>query len=167
MSEAEIKIVYARPDLLQSYHACLDAVAREGVHLEMTEAPPLKHLQTFQLNQIMTHAPAFFAVNAAWQVVGWCDVVAEANPRHRHRGGLGMGVHADYRRRGVGSRLLEATLAQSKTFGFKKVELKVYTTNEPAIALYRTFGFEEEGLIRDYRRFDTRSFDCMLMGKFI
>jgi ribosomal protein S18 acetylase RimI-like enzyme len=94
-------------------------------------------------------------------------VGAEPNPRHRHRGGLGMGVHADYRGRGIGSRLLDATLAQSKTFGYKKVELKVYTTNRPAIGLYRKFAFEEEGLIRDYRRFDGKTFDCMLMGKFI
>src|SRR5215207_4220968 len=127
----EFKILYARPDLVESFHQCLDAVARERVHLEMIEAPSFDQIRAFELNQIRQHAPAYFAVDAGWRVVGWCDVVAEPNPRHRHRGGLGMGVHADYRSRGIGSRLLDATLAQSKKFGLKKVELKVYTTNEP------------------------------------
>jgi len=76
-----------------------------------------------------------------------------------------MGVLASHRGRGIGSRLLEATLNYSKKFGFTKVELKVYTSNAAAIALYRKFGFADEGLIRDYRRLDGTSFDCMLMAK--
>jgi ribosomal protein S18 acetylase RimI-like enzyme len=167
MADQDFKIVYARPDLIQSFHHCLDAVARERVHLEMIEAPSVDQIRAFELNQIRQHAPAYFAVDAGWHVVGWCDVVAESNPRHRHRGGLGMGVHADYRGRGIGSRLLDATLIQSKKFGLSKVELKVYTTNAPAIALYRKFGFEDEGLIRDYRRLDGESFDCLMMAKFL
>ena len=52
-------------------------------------------------------------------------------------------------------------------FPLEKVELNVYTTNLPAIALYKNFEFEEEGLIRKFRKLDGQYFDCLAMGKFL
>jgi ribosomal-protein-alanine N-acetyltransferase len=51
-----------------------------------------------------------------------------------------IGVHPDYQRRGIGSRLLaecEARLAEPR------LRLVVRARNAPAIALYREFGYEE------------------------
>ena len=69
----------------------------------------------------------------------------ESNPRQSHRGGLG--ILPEYRGLGIGSRLLEKVIEKAKEFGLEKIELHVYTSNKPAVALYRKFGFEEEGLI--------------------
>jgi putative acetyltransferase len=60
-----------------------------------------------------------------------------------------------------------AALEHSKKFGLEKVELQVYTSNLPAIALYKKQGFEQEGIIKNFRKLDGQYFDCLAMGKFL
>lgn len=159
-------VAYATQSLIPSFHACLDAVAKERIYIEMVEAPPLEKVTGFQLDLISKNAPVFYAVTSN-QVVGWCDVFPEDNPRLKHRGGLGMGLLPQYRGKGLGSKLLDAVLKKSKEYGLEKIELNVYSTNTPAIALYRKFGFEDEGYIKKYRKIDGRYFDCFSMAKFL
>lgn len=47
----------------------------------------------------------------------------------------------------------------------RRVELTVYTDNEPAIALYRKFGFVEEGTLRDYAFRDGEFADALSMAR--
>jgi len=78
-----------------------------------------------------------------------------------------MGLIPGDRGQGLGSQLLSSVLEHSKQFGLEKVELNVYTSNTPAIALYKKFWIEQEGLIRKYRKLDGQYFDCLAMGKFL
>lgn len=78
-----------------------------------------------------------------------------------------MGLLPEYRGKGIGSKLLEKVLDRGREFGLEKIELHVYTSNQAAIALYKKFGFEEEGLIKKYRKLDGKYFDCLAMAKFL
>jgi putative acetyltransferase len=78
-----------------------------------------------------------------------------------------MGILPEFRGKGIGSKLLQKVIEHSVTFGLEKIELNVYTSNVSAIGLYKKFGFEQEGLIRKYRKLDGRYFDCLAMGKFL
>lgn len=162
----ETQIVYPSEKYFESFHNALSTVARERVYLEMIEAPPLKKVSGFQKDLISNNGPVYYAVQND-RVVGWCDVFPMSNPRQSHRGGLGMGLVPEFRGKGIGGKLLKAVLNHAKSFGLEKVELHVYTSNEPAIALYKKFGFEQEGLIRKYRKLDGQYFDCLAMGKFL
>lgn len=78
---------------------------------------------------------------------------------------LGMAVARDWRRRGVGTALLEASLAAAREHGAHKVSLQVWPHNTGAIALYRRFGFGEEGVLRrHYRRRGGELWDAVVMG---
>jgi putative acetyltransferase len=132
----------------------------------MIEPPEPQKTHDFQMKLITSGAPVFYAVDGE-RVVGWADVSAAANPRLAHRGFLGMGLVRSHRGQGLGPKLLDAALARAKTFGLEKVELSVYTENQPAIRLYQKAGFEQEGLIRHYRKLDGVYFDCFAMGKFL
>lgn len=46
-----------------------------------------------------------------------------------------------------------------------RVELTVYVDNEPAQALYRKFGFETEGRLRDYAVRDGVFVDALSMAR--
>lgn len=161
-----IDIVYAEPKFFASFHNGLTSVAREKIFIEMIEPPPLEELAKYQRGLIEKNGPVYYAVTDG-RAIGWCDIFPFKNPRLAHRGGLGMGVVGEFRGQGVGARLLEKTLAHAKTFGLEKIELSVYTTNSAAIALYKKFGFAEEGLIKNYRKLDDKYFDAVQMAKFL
>lgn len=159
-----IEIVYGSEKFFESFHACLDAVAKERRFIEMIEAPPLVNVAEYQRGLILKNGPVYYAVEGS-KVVGWCDIFPKDNPRLSHRGTLGMGIVAGYRKQGIGSRLMQATLAHAKKFGIEKVELSVYSSNVDAIALYKKMGFVQEGVVKDYRRLDKVSYDAISMAK--
>jgi putative acetyltransferase len=71
--------------------------------------------------------------------------------RRRHCAGLGMSVGTTWQRRGVGSELLRRLLEWSDHWiGYLRLELTVYTDNEPAIRLYSKSGFGIEGTHRAF-----------------
>lgn len=161
-----IEIKYAQECFFESMRNSLDTVAKERMYIEMIEAPPLEKVAAFQKSLIEANAPVYYAVKEG-QVIGWADLWQETNPRQSHRASLGMGVLSEYRGLGVGSQLLSHLLAHAQRFGLEKVELQVYTSNLPAIALYRKFNFEDEGVVRKYRKLDGQYFDCLFMGRFL
>jgi putative acetyltransferase len=71
--------------------------------------------------------------------------------RRQHVANLGIGVHDDFTGRGIGGALLgELIDAADNWLNIRRIELTVFTDNAPAIALYRKFGFVEEGVLKDF-----------------
>jgi len=58
---------------------------------------------------------------------------------------LGMAVRPEYRGRGIGTELLKTLLNEVKTKGIKSISLSV-DPNNPAMNLYKRFGFKEVGI---------------------
>ena len=86
--------------------------------------------------------------------------------RRAHCASLGMGVAVPWQGKGVGSRLLAAALDVADNWmNLRRVELTVYADNEAAIGLYRKFGFEIEGRMRDYAVRDGRWMDTLAMAR--
>jgi [ribosomal protein S18]-alanine N-acetyltransferase len=56
-----------------------------------------------------------------------------------------FGVHPDHRRRGIGRRLLLQLAEVAVELGSARMTLEVRVSNEPAQALYRSFGFVVSG----------------------
>jgi ribosomal protein S18 acetylase RimI-like enzyme len=80
-------------------------------------------------------------------------------------GELGMAVAPEWRGRGVGSALLAAAIEWARQRGLHKLSLTVFPHNAAAIALYRKFGFVEEGRrIKHYRRASGELWDGLDMG---
>ena len=78
---------------------------------------------------------------------------------------LGMFVHREWRGRGVGSVLLEAGIEWARSAGAHKVALQLWPHNHAALALYRKFGFQQEGLLRrHYPRRNGELWDALVMG---
>ena len=80
-------------------------------------------------------------------------------------GELGMTVARPWRGRGVGSALLAAAIEKARGEGLHKLSLEVFSHNHAAIALYRKFGFVEEGhRVKHYRRASGELWDSIVMG---
>lgn len=63
----------------------------------------------------------------------------------------GLGVASEHRSQGLGGAILDALLVVLRNRGAKQISLEVDTDNTPALALYRSRGFEAHGQI-DYWR---------------
>jgi RimJ/RimL family protein N-acetyltransferase len=149
-------------DQVEGYRRTLDVVARERKYLMMLEAQPEPDALRFVRSNLKNGNPMMVAL-AGDYVIGWCDVRREFFPSRAHRGTLGMGLLPEWRGRGVGRRLLEATRAQARLSGFKRFELDVHADNQSAIALYEKAGFVREGIVRDATLIDSVFRDAILM----
>lgn len=161
----DVRIVPIARCHLAGFHAVVDRVARERRHLAMLEAPSFVRTRRFVLDSLKAGAVHLVAVAGDDEVIGWCDLRPKAQRTLRHSAVLGMGVVAPFRGQGLGSRLLDATLEAAERAGLQRAELVVRADNAPAIALYRRFGFELEGRMRDYLRVDGVAHDALQMAR--
>ncbi|MGA9997380.1 MAG: GNAT family N-acetyltransferase [Pyrinomonadaceae bacterium] len=101
------------------------------------------------------------------RVVGMMGVHTFPNrPRRRHVGTIGMSVHDEWQGKGIGTALMRAGVDLADNWlNLTRLELEVYTDNEPAIRLYERFGFEREGTLRQYAFRDGRYVDSYMMAR--
>ena len=103
---------------------------------------------------------------AGERVVGMFSLHAFQRPRRQHAGSVGMSVHDEWQGKGVGGALMRAGLDLADNWlNLTRLELEVYTDNEPAIRLYERFGFEREGLLRRHAYRDGRYVDAYFMAR--
>ncbi|KPA91967.1 MULTISPECIES: GNAT family N-acetyltransferase [Pseudomonas] len=99
-------------------------------------------------------------------VIGSCSLEQYARVRRSHAGSIGMGVATAWQGKGIGSQLLAAVLEVADNWmNLQRVELSVYVDNQAAQALYRKFGFEEEGVMRAYAIRDGVLTDTLNMAR--
>lgn len=63
---------------------------------------------------------------------------------------LTIAVHPTYRRGGIGKRLMHQAEGVAKSMRMSRITLEVSTNNIPAINLYKSLGFQFEGVIENY-----------------
>ena len=98
-------------------------------------------------------------------IVGTAGFV-QGKGRRSHVGDLFMSVHDDHCGRGIGSALTAALIDVADNWlNLKRLELTVYVDNEPAIRLYKKFGFEVEGTRRADAFRDGKFVDCLMMAR--
>ena len=75
---------------------------------------------------------------------------------------LNLAVHPDRRQMGIGRALVETVVREADAHGARIVTLEVRRENAAAIALYRTLGFSECGVRRNYYG---RGHDALIMSR--
>ena len=103
---------------------------------------------------------------AKGQLVAMAGLHANPHIRRRHAMHLGMAVTVPAQGKGVGSALMAALIDYADRWvAVMRIELTVFTDNERAIALYRKFGFVQEGVFRAYGLRDGRFQDVLAMAR--
>ena len=77
---------------------------------------------------------------------------------------LNIGVAAGRQRKGLGRAMLREMLDAARKKNMRRVFLEVRPSNAAAIALYRSAGFGETGVRRDYYRNEDGSEDAVTMA---
>ncbi len=92
------------------------------------------------------------------RIAGHIDLRAQGERPATHRCLLGMGVDRDFRRHGLGLRLIGHAAQWAAQHGLAWIDLQLLSVNLPAIALYRRAGFIQTGEVPDMFRIDGQQF---------
>jgi ribosomal protein S18 acetylase RimI-like enzyme len=157
------KIIAITKEHIEGFHKALDSVAKERKYIAILEGPPIELSRARVIRNLENNFPHYIAISDE-KVVGWCDLSSPNRPIYAHTGLLGMGVIADYRRQGIGEKLVLTTLEQAKEIGLTRIELTVREPNKAAFALYKKLGFVEEGVHRNAARVDSNYEDVISMA---
>lgn len=98
-------------------------------------------------------------------IVGLCDLSAAGSGyKTGHRASLSISIARQWQSKGIGSALLDTTLAQATDMGYAQIELEVVSGNTKAKGLYRKYGFRRCGTIPDaFRLRDGSHLDLDIM----
>jgi putative acetyltransferase len=126
---------------------------RQFIEAAMTRVPLANELEVNRwLDGIIATQKFEIVALSSAKLVGFGGLYVHGD-LHDHCGSLMLGVCESAQGRGVGSMLVAILLATAKLrANLRKVQLTVFTDNAPAIRLYRSFGFEFEGLHRCFSR---------------
>ncbi|MEX2276128.1 MAG: diaminopimelate decarboxylase [Actinomycetota bacterium] len=152
-SPVGVRIRPAEPRDARSFLELWRAVVADGIYVRTEQVRGSARVYRRRFRAAQNDRELWLVAVEGSRVVGNLHIQREEHPVTRHVATLGLAVVADRRGRGIGSALMADALRWAERSGVEKVELSVYPTNTPAIALYRRFGFVDEGrLVRQSRK---------------
>jgi ribosomal protein S18 acetylase RimI-like enzyme len=104
------------------------------------------------------------------EIVGSCNLIPRgfgAASKSCHVLTSGIAVLKEYRGIGIGNALMDYGINWAKVNNYEKISLSVFSTNIPAIKLYKKFGFEVEGVKKKEFKIEGKYVDEICMGKFL
>lgn len=132
--EAVARLFQQRSVYMGTLRTPYDSVAATIRHLETID--PHRHSLVAEIQGVIVGQASFFIRH---------------RERQRHVAELGMMVHEKHQGRGVGGALLDALLDYADNWAqLLRIELEVFVDNNAAMALYRSRGFEIEGIARSF-----------------
>lgn len=98
---------------------------------------------------------------------GYAGLRVDGHPRMSHSGSVGICIDVPYQGKGVGKALMSHMLDVADNWlMLTRVELTVFTDNQPAIALYEKMGFVQEGTKRYAVKRQGKYADEYLMARY-
>jgi RimJ/RimL family protein N-acetyltransferase len=162
----DVTVRRAVPDDAEGIVALLDAVAREGT-LGVPASPRRPVAERALLAGTAGIACASWVAEAEGRIGGHLLAVRGPAPYLRHVADVAVAVAPHLRQRGTGGRLLDCALAWGREQGLAKISASVLAGNAPALALFASRGFVEEGRRRGQLRIEGVTRDEVLLARFL
>jgi ribosomal protein S18 acetylase RimI-like enzyme len=129
-----------------------------------SSARPLEHFRERVCNE-----PENFIIGAFVDddLIGSVGGFREQETKRRHITSIvGMYVHPEHRRSGIGRELLSSAVERLETLpGVERIQLAVTVGNDHALALYQSAGFEVYGREPDALKVDGSNYDELLLSR--
>lgn len=117
----------------------------------------------------LTDREGIFVAEVEGQIVGFqsLDLWARYSESFHHVGVMGTIILPSWRRRGIGRRLAQHTLAFARSNGYEKIVIYVRAGNAGAQAFYRSLGFIPKGVLNRQVKIDGQYEDEVFMELFL
>ncbi|OIK16178.1 GNAT family N-acetyltransferase [Bacillus sp. MUM 116] len=110
----------------------------------------------------------FLVAEVNGRIVGFSRCEGNYLKRTSHKVEFGVCVLKEYWGYGIGKNLLKESIHWADAIGIKKITLNVLETNDKAIKLYKKYGFEVEGILKqDKLLTDGEFYNTLLMGRIV
>jgi ribosomal protein S18 acetylase RimI-like enzyme len=108
----------------------------------------------------------FLVAEVENRIVGFSRCEGNDLKRTMHKVEFGVCIIKNYWGYGIGRNLLKESISWANSIGIKKMQLSVLETNINAIELYKSLGFEIEGILRgDKLLSNGKLYDSVVMGR--
>jgi ribosomal protein S18 acetylase RimI-like enzyme len=144
--------------------ALIDAVAAEGEFIAAVPGEPDTIEQSSRLVSVVHEGGLTLTLEVDGVPAGHVLVNRRAGRHYAHVGEIAILVSNAQRGAGHGRSLMEMAIAWGRAVGLAKLSLRVFPDNQRAIALYRSLGFQDEGLVKGEVRMPSGDRDMLLMG---
>jgi ribosomal protein S18 acetylase RimI-like enzyme len=114
---------------------------------------------------LATDNQTIFVAEAAGELIGFLCATGGVYRHDRHNVQIVVGVLQTFTCHGIGTRLLQTCEQWARARCLYRLELSVATHNDSALALYKKFDFEVEGLAKAMLRVDDEYIDLYYMSK--
>jgi len=145
----------------------VNEVGAEQVHIMTEELRMTPAAETEMLRHLDQRRTLFLVGVADGRLVASADIQRGRESKNAHTASLGIALRKEVRGLGLGKAIMEDLLRWARAERIRKVTLAVFATNAPAIALYRDFGFVEEGRLKGQVVLNGASVDEVLMALWI
>jgi putative acetyltransferase len=162
-----VEVRPARPGDAAGWLAHVADVAAEGRFIRTEQVDPSRGRMRRRLRDAWSKQQAYIVAAAGDRIVGSLHVARDDGPATSHVASLGMAVDREWRGRGVGSALLGEAFRWARWAEVEKLGLTVYPHNQPAINLYKKFGFTEEGRLTGHSKKSYGYEDEIVMGRWL
>ncbi|MDD3027273.1 MAG: GNAT family N-acetyltransferase [Erysipelotrichaceae bacterium] len=166
MSDNQVRIAHANPTDALKIIEYLKLVGNETDNLSFSG-------DSILINEIdeASMIASISKMNNSCMILAWLDdriigigsLEGLTSKRFSHRSSLGVSVKKDYWGLGIGTHLIDELIEYAYEHNLDVLDLEVITSNERAIKLYQSFGFEIIGTYRNYSKVGDKSLDAYVM----
>jgi L-amino acid N-acyltransferase YncA len=119
---------------------------------------------------LQSHTPdkhPLWVMECQGEVAGWLGFQAFYSGRQAYykTAELSIYVAPDYRRKGIGQKLLQTAIACSPGLGITNLVGLIFATNTASLRLFEQFGFEQWGYLPGVAEFETTACDLVIVGR--
>ena len=160
-----MKIRIARQaDLVQIAEIYNQAVALKSATADLEPIEPGDRVQWLE-----EHVPEKYPIYVAEvdeKIVGWCSLSPYRRGRMalRYTAEISYYIHEGYRRKGIGSALVEYAIARCEKLGIKTLFALLLDVNVASVGLLEKFGFTKWGHMPNIADFDGRECGHLIYG---
>ncbi|HKP02861.1 MAG TPA: GNAT family N-acetyltransferase [Chthoniobacterales bacterium] len=151
------------PAIVEIYNA---AIRGRIATAQLEEVSVEQQLPWFREHSSGTH-PLWIAEKNG-RVAGWLSFQPfKKRSAYRGTAEIGVYVHEQFRRAGVGRILLELAIARAPSLALSALVGSIFAHNEASLRLFEQAGFERWGVLPRVAKVDSVEHDVVIMGRYL